>query len=336
MANVSGSDFTNNLTNVPTEGKPRNVALKNAGFIITIIINNVTCPLTVLLNVLVIIAVKRRPRLQSNTNILLACLAVTDALTGLVVQPSFILWKTFQLLDITEHDSVRQVHNSSLRALSVCSCLHLMLVTCERLIAIKFTTHYPFIVIKRNIKVAVISFWTFVISCEILRRIKTDVKIIFNLSVAVIILSCILFILISYVILYREALRHQKMIKTQQLPKEEVERFVKESKALKTTVLIVGTVMLCFLPMPFGVLITASVERWYHLGLYKIIYVPPYIRTFGMLNSLFNPLIYCWRQKELRQFALRRLPRVVAPTIGSLKVNTTETANENDTKQSFH
>ena len=108
------------------------------------------------------------------------------------------------------------------------------------------------------------------------------------------------FISTSYLILFREALRHQKMIKAQQLPQEEVERFVKESKALKTTVLIVSTVNLCFLPMPFGVLITASVERWYHLGLYKIIYVPPYIRTFAMLNSLFNLLIYCWRQKEMR------------------------------------
>ena len=38
----------------------------------------------VLFNVMVIMAVKRRRRLQTNTNILLACLAATDALTGLI------------------------------------------------------------------------------------------------------------------------------------------------------------------------------------------------------------------------------------------------------------
>ena len=50
---------------------------------------------------------------------------------------------------------------SSLRTLSVCSCLYLMLVTCDRLIAIKFTMRYPYLVTKRNIKVAVIVIWVF-------------------------------------------------------------------------------------------------------------------------------------------------------------------------------
>ena len=52
-------------------------------YIITIIVNGIACPLTLLLNVLVIKAVKTRPRLRTNSNILLACLAVTDVLTGL-------------------------------------------------------------------------------------------------------------------------------------------------------------------------------------------------------------------------------------------------------------
>ena len=41
------------------------------------------------------------------------------------------------------------------------------------------------------------------------------------------------------------------MIKTQQLPLDEVDRFVKESKALKPTVYVIGAVALCFLPMGF-------------------------------------------------------------------------------------
>jgi len=56
-------------------------------FIINLIVNGIACPFKVLLNVLVIMAVKRRRRLQSNSNILLACLATTDAFTGLLVQP---------------------------------------------------------------------------------------------------------------------------------------------------------------------------------------------------------------------------------------------------------
>ena len=125
----------------------------------TVIINVISCPLIVLLNVLVIMAVKRRPRLQTNTNILLACLAATDAvLTGLLVQPSFILWATLQLIEKTTQETMgaAHFHSSSLRTAFMCSSLHLMLVTGERLIAIKFFTRYPSVVTKQNIKHAVI------------------------------------------------------------------------------------------------------------------------------------------------------------------------------------
>ena len=315
MANVSGSNFTKNLTNVTTEGKPRNVALENS-FITAIIINSITCPFTVLLNVLVIMAVKRRPRLQSNSNILRACLAVTDVLTGLLTQPSFILWKTLYLLGTPYQNTVGYVSNSFFRALSVCSCLHLMLVTCERLVAIKFTTHYPYIVIKRNIKVAVISFWIVAIFWEPSRLIDEAAKIFFNLLVTFVLLSCVLCILISYVILYRETLRHRKMIKTQQLPQEEVERFVIESKALNTTVLVVGAVLLCFVPLVVIILLSQVIKLNLFISITnRSACTPcPLFRTFAMLNSLFNLLIYCWRQKEMRQSVFRlSLPQAVAP-----------------------
>ena len=87
-----------------------NVPLK-INYIITIILNSITCPFTVALNVLVIMAVKRRPRLQSYANILLACLAVTDALTGLLVQPTFIIWRIFQLLGGINTEIVHTFHN---------------------------------------------------------------------------------------------------------------------------------------------------------------------------------------------------------------------------------
>ena len=52
----------------------------------------------------------------------------------------------------------------------------------------------------------------------------------------------------SYVILFCETRRHGKMIKAHQLPQEEVHRFNREKKALKTTVLVVSAVFVCFLP----------------------------------------------------------------------------------------
>ena len=97
--------------------------------------------------------------------------------------------------------------------------------------------------------------------------------------------------------------RHHKMIKTQQLPQDEVERFAKENKTLKTTVYVISAVVLCFLPM--GVTLLSYTMKW------PLFLPTPWVRTFAMLNSLVNPLIYCWRQKEMRKFVFRMQPQAI-------------------------
>ena len=147
--------------------------------------------------------------------------------------------------------------------------------------------------------------WIFSIFCEILRKIRYTLKAA-DFLIALAVISCILFVSSSYVILYRETLRHQKKIKAQQLPHEEAERFAKESKALKTTVLVVFSVTICYLPLFF---VFSSFVK----GLPEIVYSPPMIRTLAMLNSFLNPLIYCWRQKEMRKFVFRIRNQAVNP-----------------------
>jgi len=98
------------------------------------------------------------------------------------------------------------------------------------------------------------------------------------------------------------------MIKTQQLPQEEVQRFAKENKALKTTVLVVGAVMFCYLPMAVIFLFVFVLKDNLNSHVTR-----PWVRTFVMLNSLANPLIYCWRQKKMRQFVFRLSTPAVTP-----------------------
>jgi len=169
-----------------------------------------------------------------------------------------------------------------------------MLITCERLIAIKSTLRYTHIVTTRNIKVAVITFWIVSLISGVTRDLENATLLAFSLAIYI---FCVLFIVISYLILYREILRHQKMIKAHQLPQEEVERFAKEHKALKTTVIVVGAVVLCFVSVVFALVLGG-------LGLAPSALVS-WVATFVMLNSLLNPLIYCGRQEEMRKFAFR-------------------------------
>ena len=179
-----------------------------------------------------------------------------------------------------------------------------MLVTFERLVAIKFTNQYPFLITEKNIKVTVIMFWI-IASCSWALRYMTPYVVLF--TVGPLLPSCIIFIAISYVILYRETLRHKKRIKTDQIAQQEVEHFLKENKALKTTVYVVGSLVLCFLPSSF-LLLSVGVDS---LSLENSVYFVSFCRVLTMLNSLLNPLIYFWRDKEMRKLVLPFFSRCV-------------------------
>ena len=310
---TSGSNstfmFSNNTLDEPAS---RLSTQAQISLIINIIINIITCPFTVLLNALVIIAVKTRPTLQSYANILLACLAATDAVSGVLAQPSFILYMMLLLLGVGGKSAVDEVHlshNSALRAVLVCSSLHLILVTYERVIAIKFTMYYPIFVTAQKLKVAVIAFWIFSISSELVKHATED-PLFSNVTTALALIFCVVFVSISYLLLYKETLRLRRKMKTEQIPQEEVKRFAKENKALKTTVLVVGTVLLCFIPLLMHLLLVLlwSGNVVYQASLYNVL--TPVSRTFSMFNSFLNPLIYCLRQREMRKFVLR-FPKVI-------------------------
>ena len=92
-------------------------------------------------------------------------------------------------------------------------------------------------------------------------------------------------------------------------------RFNKERKALKTTVLVVSAVFVCFLPMA-AVTVTVFVLKKmniFHQGLIADFLPSVWVRTFIMFNSVVNPLIYCWRQKEMRRFVFRLTSPAVGP-----------------------
>ena len=292
-----------------TEGDTAKVP-REVSYIIAIIINTITCPFVVLLNVQVIMAVKTRRRLRTNSNILLACLAVTDALTGLLGQPSYILMRIFQLSGLNGSKTIGRFHFNVATTFAVASCLHLILVTFERLIAIKFTTHYPNIVTGNNMTMAVIVVWIIAFICNFCHALKLYLVLYYVAGLVGI--SCILFIVFTYVVLYRETRRHQRKIKVQQVPQDEVERFTKENKALQTTVLVVGGVIICLLPVCFCLIVVVT-------GLFSFCPINGSMwQTCNMLNSLVNPLIYCWRQKAIRKLVFthcRRRTQVVQPAI---------------------
>lgn len=114
----------------------------------SIIVNLFTCPLVILWNSLVIIAVSTKRRLQTKHNVLLACLAGTDLIVGIAAQPVFI---TKEVNRISSGSSSTYCKlNELTKAASIClflaSLLHLEFIAVERLVAMKYSLRYKSIV----------------------------------------------------------------------------------------------------------------------------------------------------------------------------------------------
>ena len=121
--------------------------------IVSIAVNALTCPLIILL--LVMVAVKTKPQLRTKSSIALACLATSDLLVGLLVQPLHIIHASFLLSGqgniFGNLDKVsRTVTGKCLKA----SFTHLILMNAERYVAVRHPYAYENQVTEARIIIA--------------------------------------------------------------------------------------------------------------------------------------------------------------------------------------
>ena len=272
--------------------------------VLATVLNLLTCPFVVLLNALVIIAVKTKPRLQSKHNILLACLAVTDLLVGIGAQPPFIVQEISVLVSGSPSlaCSIDDVVQLTILTLCLVSVLHLALISIERFVAIKYSLRYESIVTTFRLTVAVGCCWlviTMFFVVKILKLIAFPPFIFVFVSFAVIIFC--------HTYVYFVCRRHSIKIKSEQVSQEATAKFLKERKAWKTTSIILGGVFMCYLPMFVITIISVIIPGYLNQRL--VVSSRPLFFTFFILNSLCNPIIYCWRSKEIREAAMQLLRR---------------------------
>ena len=117
------------------------------------VLSLVACLFTIFLNALVMVAVKTKRRLQTHPNILLACLAFTDLMAGLVAQPLHIT-KTILLIrgkDFHEFCDIDLAFSVSNAFLVLATSCHLVLISGERYLAIKHTFTHATVVTKARL-----------------------------------------------------------------------------------------------------------------------------------------------------------------------------------------
>lgn len=269
--------------------------------IVTSAVSLLTIPFTILLNLLVILAVKRKRYLRKKHHILLACLAGTDLLVGAIGQPLFIVCQIQHLLGMGPICLLDSILGYVLFAACVASLLHLTIIGCERYISIKYALRYTTLVTTRRITIVITAAWILsvlfaVLSIERLTKIPA-IKITVEIVSNVIILFSLSAIFFCHSVVFLEGRRHRKHIKAHLVSPSSAKELLKRNRVAVTTTLIVFAVFLCYTPEIVFLGITFNIEHFPGSLFHTILPVTDLLVT---ANSLINPLIYSARTREFR------------------------------------
>ena len=272
-------------------GKPDHLSdLSYAILVALIVIHATTCPFTILLNLLVMIAVKTKTRLQSMSNMALACLALTDVMVGLVVQPLFIaqIWNIIQGETTASACSIQFASRFFFYFFCLSSIVHLFLITLDRCIAIMRPYTYIQTITKARVLIATALAWTltliintmWLIHVEMVRAILTAIGI-----------SLIAIVFFCNIIVYREAHRQEKQIAAQQI-------FLSHKRVFKLTLIIITLIVISYFPVIIFVRLKKPLKNVVSLGTLTCIFIV--VGSLASFNSLVNPFIYCIRLRQFR------------------------------------
>ena len=270
--------------------------------VLSIIINLLTCPFVILLNTLFITAMRKKRRLQTMHNVLLAVMAGTDLAVGIGCQPVFIALEVFLVAGgtLSLYCKFLIMQRTTTTCLCLLSLLYLALIAVERFIAIRYSLRYDSIVTKFRLTVAVACCWLIMI-------FDWATWLFYKLLIPplVFIIGCFLVIVFCHVFVYFICRRHVIQITSEQISRDATAKFLEERKSWKTTTIIIAGVVMSYSPAiisvfalrnsPFPVLQRISFS------------LQPIFFSCFMLNSLLNPIIYCWRSKVIREAMLQLL-----------------------------
>lgn len=251
--------------------------------------------ISILGNALVLAAVKRTPSIHLPSMNLLCSLAVSDLLVGLIVQPLYIA------NTLTNIHSLRLV--AGMMAFFVCgvSLDTITAISVDRLIALLYHLRYASLVTNSRVRYTVVMIWLInVVSsgCYLWKKREC------HLVVAVITVICLIISTCSYFKIYRIVCHHQSQIHAQQQAAhsnaEHSIHIVRLKRSAMNTFMFYIVMIICYFPMYIlstlhGISYMSWITEW------------DFAHTAVFMNSSINPILYCWRLRELRTAVVKTL-----------------------------
>ena len=267
--------------------------------ILTCIFNAVFSLITCVGNVIILHAIRKDQRLYSPCFILLCCLAFSDLLVGAICQPFFVAHKIAELVDsFPTFCTLGIIQNLSGYITSGVSLLTLTAVSIDRLLAITLHLRYSEIVTVPRVFQIAFTIWIFSIATVIVQFwMKTANWIV--LSLVILSLTLLVTAFTTFKI-FQIVRRHQRQINDQTMAALSLQNntvnVLKCKKSAVTVLYIYGLLLIFYLPFGLTMLVEAFIG---YTRFVKIAY--DYTSTAVFINSFLDPLVYCWRTREIRR-----------------------------------
>ena len=249
-------------------------------------------------NALIIAALQKVSPLHSASRLLLGCLAATDLGVGLITQPIRIA-----LFMSPEHSKLCYYLTILFETIGGMFCgvsvLTVTTISVDRLLALTLGLRYRQVVTLRRASVFVVTLWLFITVMVLVAFY--DFHIAIN-SAYVILLLCIGTSTCCYMKIYLKLRHHQTRVQGQTHQKqpdgqEVILNIARYRKTVSSALWIQMTLVACYLP--YGTVTAFIVIS----GIDKPALNLAWAVTMSLLllNSSLNPLLYCWKMKEVRK-----------------------------------
>ena len=276
--------------------------------LVACIVGSILAFTAVVLNVLVILALRNIPSLPRKTlKTLLLSMSVSDLGVGLVAQPLNIyvlvsdikFFSSFILVD--HHEAVFKAYRVVANVLTYASFFSIVALSADRFLVIRLQLRYQDAVTHKRAIAGVISFWLLSAVLPLIRFLEwfPENKIfIFFVTIQFI---CLIISGLFYFKIFLALRQHAAQV--QNVPVECGERIeavnaARERKAAFGVFYVYLTFVACYLPQ-ISFNIAAKIIDIERPNLeYK---VNLHATNLLVLNSSLSPLIYCWKMRRIRQ-----------------------------------
>ena len=270
--------------------------------LIVLLVLNTFLSITAFLgNTLILVALHKESSLHPPSKLLLRSLAITDLLVGIIVEPLYVVYLMSvksKRWDICYNVNVALFIASHI--LCSVSLLVLTAISVDRLLALWLGLRYRQVVTLRRVYITVIVMW-------VLSIVATSTSYIWNPELLSLFLYihlsfCLSIIIFSYMKIFF-MLRHYQIQAeinvAQEQPRQAIPlNIARYRKAVYSALWVQVTLFICYLP--FG--ITQALTDLKSVRFSSSVYLAKtFSFTFVFLNSALNPLLYCWKIKEVRQ-----------------------------------